>query len=85
MQAFVQLATKDGAKLVRKQRSDRRPDDNLESYFSPAQEIEVTCTTEEREDFEQWHGIALDADVIGASEFRKLVEFLTSDYRLKTI
>jgi hypothetical protein len=83
---FVTMATRDGAKLIRKQRPERRPDDDLVNHFSPAQEIQVFCTVEEIEDFEAHTEVRLDADIIDdPTAFGKLVEFLSNDFGLKVI
>lgn len=79
---LITLTTKAASKLYRS--PDKRPSDKLESYFSPAQEIEIACTTQEREDFETENEIALTADVIeDKRDFEALVRYLTANCKLK--
>ena len=84
---FIQFATKEARKLIRKDRPGERPYcDALENYLSPAQEIEIFCTTQEREDFEIDHKeCTIDADVIAQPDvFAKLIAYLR-DCDLKRI
>src|SRR5262245_16306665 len=81
---LIVFETKAAAKLFRKQRRDEPRNRNLEEYYSPAQEIGVFCTTDEREDFERASEIALTADVIDDSRhFEVLLTFLQENYGLK--
>ena len=70
---------------------DRSPDrmdvgdpETIERYYSPNEAEEIVCTTDEREDFEQWAEIALTADVIDHQrDYDQFVRFLSDEYGLK--
>jgi len=60
-----------------------REPDTLETYFSPAQGETVYCTTQEREDFELQHQIALTQDVIeDQRDYDEFVRYLATDCEL---
>ncbi len=78
------FATPDAAKLLAAQDRDSPQADTLENYYNPSESEEVYCTTQEREDFEQYCEIALTADVLDdQSDYDALVRFLTETYELK--
>ena len=84
---LVELATLEARRRLRREDRDHPRADDLENYLSPCLEIEVFCTTQEREDFEMETDISFSADVIDrAEEFDRLVTFLAQDsYKLKRI
>ena len=77
------FATPDAAKLLAAQDRDSGQPETLEVYYNPSEQEEVYCTTEEREDFEQYTELALTADVLDdQSDYDALVRFLTETYEL---
>ena len=54
----------------------------MEEYLSPAQEISLYCTTDERQGFEQFCKITLQTDVCSQHEFERLFGFLSEHYKL---
>lgn len=82
MKRFV---TTDADQLLADAFEDGSPE-TLENYYSPAQDEEVYCTTDEREDFEQYHEITLTADVIGDQrDYDMFVRFLVENYGLREV
>jgi hypothetical protein len=80
MPTFV---TPDAAALLAAEDRDTGRDEKLENYYPPDESEEVFCTTEEREDFEQYCEIALGEDVISdRSDYDALVRFLVETYAL---
>jgi hypothetical protein len=81
-----EFATPGAAEMMAKVDRDHGPDNDLEDYYSPDQKEQVYCTTEEREDFEQFTEIALTADVIeDQRDYDSLVRFLAEHYDLKEV
>ena len=52
----------------------------LETYYSPAEEIEVFCSTDERENCEREHEIVFTSDIVeDERDFRILLTYLRAD------
>lgn len=78
----VTLATKEARRLDKGETGCGRADD-LEKYYSPATEIELACSTAEREEFEQDHSVKLTADVLDERTFTLFVGWLLKDRALR--
>lgn len=80
----LHLATKQGRKLDRKTSRDHGDPAELETYYSPLQEIEIKCSTQDREDFETSTSRELTAaDILGAEEFSALAVYLAANCKLR--
>jgi hypothetical protein len=79
------LITPAANKLARMiENRDQGDPDDLERYYSPLSEIEVVCTTDEREDYEaEERGRQLTADVLDDREFVEFCHHLKYHFRLK--
>jgi hypothetical protein len=65
------------------QNRDQGDPDTLERWYSPSSEIEILCTTDEREDFEVEYESQLAADVLTQLEFQRLKSHLKRYFRLR--
>jgi len=64
-------------------RSAKTRRDQLESYFSPLGEIEIQCSTGEREEFEADEARLPAVDVLPAKQFCALAVWLFESAKLK--
>ncbi len=63
-----------------KAETDHGPDNCLETYYSPKEEVEIQCSTDEREDFERdTNGHKITQDVLTDWEFLALLLFLRKE------
>ena len=74
------LTTKDGRQLLRSMTREFGEPRGMESYASPLGEIEIICSTNEREEAEE---ITLDSDVPNAGDFTTLTLYLLINARLQ--
>lgn len=74
--------TTGGRELARRSNGHGDPRD-LERYYSPGGELEIRCSTTEREDFESETTLAITSDVLAAGQFKHLFRWLTENARLR--
>jgi hypothetical protein len=65
------------------QNRDQGDPDTLERWYSPLSEIEILCTTDEREDFEEEYQVRLDTDVLSLWLFQNMKSHLKRCFRLR--
>lgn len=87
MKTLITLATGEGKKLYKKSFNNHGghgDPEKLARFYSPGEEIEIICSTDELEEFENANEIALTSDIISDSrDFTSFVNWLTSNYKLK--
>ena len=80
---YAVLETREGRKLSRVDDSLHGPPNELEKYYSPNGEIELLCSTDEREDCEAATDIFLPSDVLDPDQFARLCAYMTANHKLK--
>lgn len=79
----LSLSTADGRKLNRRDSRMHGPPNDLEIYYSPFEEVQIDCSTNEREEFEEDEDLTLDEDILTEDQFEKFFLWLKKNAKLR--
>ncbi len=80
------FSTKAATAITDKDERGERPSDRVCSHYSPSQEEEIVCTTDELEEFENANEVAFTSDIIDdQGDYDSFVRFLSEQCGLEEL